>query len=169
MSMSLAQNSTVRASNKKRRFTRKRNKYKNRTHPGTDMEAYAIRNEILIEIGFRDYKAYLRSKLWKEIRARKIALNPACYGCDRSDDKVTIQVHHSKYTREVLLGETLDGLYTICARCHKWIEVTRGGYKRNPEDATIELFRLRKLYVMRRNNKPDFHRVQPRTHRGRLL
>jgi 5-methylcytosine-specific restriction endonuclease McrA len=123
------------------------------------MEEYAERNEILFELGFRDYARYLRSRLWKDIRARKLEQDPECYGCGRGDDKITLQVHHGKYTYDNLAGNTLADLYTVCARCHHWIEVTRAGYKRNPEDATKELHRLRKLYALRQNNKPDIPRI----------
>lgn len=109
------------------------------------MDEYAERNEILYELGYRDYKHYLRSRLWKAIREQVLERDShTCYGCGRDDDRITIQVHHGKYTRANLSGQVLEHLYTVCARCHKWIEVTRAGYKRNPEDATKELVRVRK-------------------------
>ena len=144
----------MRARTKKRRFRKLPRKYRHRVRPNQDMEEYADRNKLLIELGYRDYKHYLRSSLWKTIRARKIEQDPECYGCNRGDDRITLQVHHGKYTEANLTGKSLEHLFTICARCHKWIEVTRAGYKRNPHDATRELFRIRKIYVLGKN-KPD--------------
>lgn len=135
---------------KKRRFSRKKSrKYSNKIRPGQNMEEYTARNALLIEIGFKDYKAYLRSKLWKSIRLRKLESNPTCYVCDRDEGNAVMQVHHSAYNRANLLGESQEHLWTLCARCHKWIEITRSGYKRNPADATKEMFRIRKLALQR--------------------
>ena len=108
------------------------------------MDAYTERNEILKALGFRDYKMYLRSPLWKEIRQRKISINPECYGCGRGDSGIILQVHHSEYTLLNLSGKSLDGLFTVCSRCHHFAEVTIDGYKRNPEEATaiLELIRI---------------------------
>lgn len=111
------------------------------------MDEYTQRNEILRALGFRDYKMYLRSDLWKEIRAKQIEAYPECYGCGRGDDRITLQVHHGAYTVENLMGLAFKDLYTICARCHKWIEITPKGYKRNPEQATKELHKIRGKYV----------------------
>lgn len=118
------------------------------------MEAYAERNAILRELGFRDYREYLRSKLWKSIRERKLAQDPECYGCFRNEDKAIMQVHHGAYTAANLRGETLTDLWTVCSRCHKYIEVTKSGHKRNPEDATDELRVIRQRAIAMRNNKP---------------
>ena len=146
--------------NKKRRFKSRKHKYSNRVKPGQDMDAYAIRNEILLELGFRDYRAYLRSKLWKSIRERKLAVDPLCFGCNRSGDSAMMQVHHGEYTRTNLTGESQAGLFSICSRCHHWIEVTKSGYKRNPEQATRELYRVKKLHMLRSNTRdmPDASR-----------
>jgi len=111
------------------------------------MEAYVERNELLLEMGFKDYKTYLRSNLWKNIRERKLAIDPNCYVCERGSATALIQVHHGVYHRSNLTGESLDDLWTLCASHHKWIEVSRCGYKRNPEDATKEMFRIRKLFL----------------------
>jgi len=111
------------------------------------MEEYAQRNEILITLGFRDYKAYGRSELWKSIRARKLAIDPNCYVCERGDTEAKIQVHHGQYHENNLTGKTLDDLWTLCAAHHHWIEITVKGFKRNPEDATKEMFRIRKQWL----------------------
>ena len=120
------------------------------------MDAYTERNCILAELGYKDYRAYLRSQLWKDIRARKLAQDQSCYGCGREQ---FLQVHHSEYSLQNLTGTTLDGLWSVCARCHRWCEVTKSGQKRNPDQATKELFRIRKLYDSRRNVKMDSRTV----------
>ena len=121
------------------------------------MEVYAERNDLLRELGFKDYKTYLRSSLWKGIRQRKLELDPNCYGCDRNDSTAILQIHHSAYTRENLTGNSLEHLWTLCDRCHRWCEVTRAGYKRDPFQATKEMFRVRKLMLSRRHMKYDTH------------
>ncbi len=111
------------------------------------MEEYTERNDILLELGFKDYKAYGRSELWKSIRERKRAINPNCFVCERGDTEAKIQIHHGKYHESNLTGKSLDDLYTLCAFHHRWIEITKGGYKRNPEDATKEMFKIRKQWL----------------------
>ena len=128
------------------------------------MDEYVERNALLVELGYKDYHAYLRSKLWKEIRARKLAAEPECYGCCRDATKATMQVHHGQYTRENLTGQSEDHLFSICSRCHHWIEVTRNGYKRTPAQATKELFRVRKLHLQRSHFSRPNHSVQPPKH-----
>ncbi len=131
---------------KKQRFRRqkKARQYKHRTAPGKSMEEYEDRNAILLQLGFKDYKAYCRSQLWKSIRERKLAIDPCCYVCERSDG-CKIQIHHGRYHESNLSGKDLSDLWTLCAAHHHWIEITKGGYKRNPEDATKEMFRIRRL------------------------
>ena len=120
------------------------------------MDAYTERNAILLELGFKDYRAYLRSALWKDIRTRKLAESPDCYSCGSTR---LLQIHHAQYTVKNLTGATLEHTYTLCARCHRWCEVSKGGYKRNPAQATREMFRIRKLYDSRRNVKMDSRTV----------
>lgn len=112
---------------------------------------YARRNEILHQLGFKSYKHYLRDPLWAEIRARKLKQDPYCYGCS----KPAQQVHHEHYSEAVLLGETLGGLYSICKRCHQYIEITRDGYKRTPQQATAILKRIHRIYNSRPRLRAD--------------
>lgn len=117
------------------------------------MNAYVRRNSILLEMGFKNYSQYLRSPLWKGIRAKKLKHDPNCYGCG----KKARQVHHSDYSREVLAGETQFGLWSVCKRCHQWSEFTRDGYKRTPKEATDELKRIHFKYVGFESRKVDRH------------
>jgi len=115
------------------------------------VNAYARRNMIVFELGFSSYRSYLRSPLWKEIRGKKLKRDPQCWGCDKRAQ----QVHHGDYTRENLTGESEKDLYSVCKRCHRWIEFTRGGDKRNPKQATDELKRVRKIRIGRANRRVD--------------
>ena len=110
------------------------------------MGEYAERNDLLSDFGFKNYAAYLRSSLWKSIRRDKIAVDPECYGCGRTDH---LQVHHGMYTIENLSGLSDEHLYTICGRCHKWCEITKDWVKRSPTAATDELERIRAKYFRR--------------------
>lgn len=110
-----------------------------------DYSEYERRNENLLILGFKDYAQYCRSKLWKSIRDSRIANEPRCYGCGRP----AVQVHHTRYTKEVLAGESTDGLYSICKRCHWYCEFTKSGKKRSPADATKHLLVIRKAAILR--------------------
>jgi 5-methylcytosine-specific restriction endonuclease McrA len=130
------------------------------------MDAYAERNQILIELGFKDYPAYLRSPLWKSIREQKLAQDPECYACARRDGQAIMQVHHGAYTLENLSGMVPSDLWSVCSRCHRWIEITKDGYKRNPQQATEELFKIRKIYRERSKFKDDNRLKLDITRRG---
>lgn len=109
-------------------------------------EIYGARNDLLWKLGFVDYKQYLRSKIWKNIRARQLEAEPNCYACGKPAN----QVHHGEYTEANLTGATLDGLYSVTAGCHKKAEMTRDGFKRSPYEATAELRRMKKYYLSRK-------------------
>ena len=105
------------------------------------MDAYAERNELLLCLGYRNYRQYLRSDVWKRIRSEQLEKESNCYGCFCPAEAV----HHGRYTEENLTGQTGKDLYSICTRCHEKCEVTQSGYKRNPIDATRTLSRMRKM------------------------
>ena len=113
------------------------------------MEEYAERNLLLKQIGYTDYKSYLRSKLWKEIRERQLAKESTCYGCSKSTEFAQIQVHHGAYHHDNLTGRTLMDLYTVCSRCHRFSEITKRGRKRNPTQATQVLKKIRQMFLKR--------------------
>jgi len=115
------------------------------------MEEYGIRNEVLLLLGYKDYPAYLRSKLWKSIRERKLAADPNCFVCFRP----AIQVHHGSYDHAVLIGESDKDLYSVCPGCHMKAEVTRSGYKRSVQGATNELKRMRRIHLSFKHSRVD--------------
>lgn len=80
---------------------------------------YAARDKVLLELGFESYAEYLKSDLWKRVRAKVFACRGnRCWLCDQ---KAT-QVHHKSYTRRILLGKKFKGLMPICGKCHLLIE-----------------------------------------------
>lgn len=133
---------------RKRRFRRKR---KYRIISAGSSQEYADRNALLLELGYTDYKEYLKSDLWKGIRQRKIDIDYECFCCGRDENQAILQVHHGKYTRDNLLGNTLADLFTACKGCHQNAEVTRTGYKRSPAAATRELKRLRNIRLSQKH------------------
>lgn len=93
------------------------------------MSAYTERNKILRIIGYKNYKHYLRSPLWKAIRDEHINKNSRCYCCG----KTATQVHHTKYTSDILLGINLqhNDIVSICGKCHHKSEFTKEKKKRS--------------------------------------
>jgi hypothetical protein len=78
---------------------------------------YDQRDEILREIGFASYAEYLASDLWKSIYGRVMTrTRRVCMRCGRG----ARHVHHTKYTRENLLGHDRRTLWPVCTRCHRF-------------------------------------------------
>lgn len=100
------------------------------------MGGYDDRNAILRAMGYLDYRAYLGSLRWVEIRKRAFrAKGSKCVLCGGK----TTQIHHESYTEAVLAGIDLGPLHPICVPCHKAIETTPDGWKRSFEE-TAEIF-----------------------------
>ena len=98
------------------------------------------RDKVLFKLGFASYRDYLKSALWKGIRAAKLADEPACElcGCAAS------QVHHLDYSHSCLIGKKPWKLVCVCDQCHRKVEYRADGSKRNFEAAmkkTRELLR----------------------------
>ncbi len=72
----------------------------------------------LLQLGYKDYSAYLSSNRWQAIRTRLIAIRGSCCAiCDARDER--INVHHRTYER---FGDELDGdLILLCRACHDTI------------------------------------------------
>ncbi|MHB1956163.1 MAG: HNH endonuclease [Sulfobacillus sp.] len=63
-----------------------------------------------------DYRAYLESPQWKQLRSE--ALRRAKYLCQICASPQKLQVHHRKYPR--FLGtEPVEDLTVLCHRCHR--------------------------------------------------
>lgn len=82
---------------------------------------YSYRNENLRAMGFRSYRAYLASDLWKQIRAR--VLERTGGRCERCRKRPASQIHHRAYDPATLRGENIDSLTAACAGCHKRAEL----------------------------------------------
>ena len=110
--------------------------------PGTmlsesDLTTYRLRSLYLLEMGFKCYDAYLRSKLWKKIRKRALKRWPTCYGCGRR----ATQVHHFSYRKAALKGK-LKWLASVCYACHYTAEHC-GGLKVGLKEANRRLNAIR--------------------------
>lgn len=60
-------------------------------------------------------ECYLKSDHWKNLRAKKLAVNPVCQRCG-SDQRV--DVHHLRYRQLYDVG--LVDLLSLCRRCHDY-------------------------------------------------
>ena len=80
---------------------------------------YRYRNDNLERMGFRTFRAYLKSDLWKSIRVRVLEWSPLCQSCFK---KKATQVHHRSYDPATLKGDELRSLTALCARCHRLAE-----------------------------------------------
>lgn len=88
-----------------------------------DLSRYALRDQVLLKMGFASYAAYLQSDLWKSIRSRVLArYRHKCQSCRAA----ATEVHHKHYSRAVLRGEHIIGLKAICRACHQYIEFDCG-------------------------------------------
>lgn len=100
------------------------------------MNEYEERDKTLREMGYSDYKAYLKSPLWRDISERVLKTQPTCRVCGRPSEVV----HHRSYYRTVLEG-TLDSLLVaLCHDCHHHIEFDEG-HKTSVRGANVRLDR----------------------------
>lgn len=87
-------------------------------------ETYFSRNLVLRMLGFGCYGNYLRSKVWRRLRAKILQRHNKCRLCG---DKATV-VHHRDYSVNTLLGRTdlktllAESLVPICDLCHTLVE-----------------------------------------------
>lgn len=77
--------------------------------------SYDSRNRILQSLGFSTYRAYLKSAVWKQAKAKALhEKGDKCLWCNGK----AITVHHSQYDIETLKGTTSRFLWPICEPCH---------------------------------------------------
>lgn len=102
-------------------------------------------------LGFRRYSDYLKSDLWCRIRTRVLERDKRrcrLCGCKAS------QAHHLSYHIDVLVGDNLKPLMTMCRQCHKEIEFGEDGTKRLLHEANHEIkCRLAEKKAQKRINK----------------
>jgi 5-methylcytosine-specific restriction endonuclease McrA len=77
---------------------------------------YSSRNKVIKSLGFINYREYLKSELWKKIRASVLAQNRVCLKCG---GKKYLQIHHRKYTKANLSGKNIKHLIVLCKKCHR--------------------------------------------------
>ena len=83
-----------------------------------------------------NYKSYLKSAEWHELRQKVLELQPVCRICGSANN---IQVHHIDYLQYKLVP--------LCAKHHKEIHITKKGYRRGL-NATRKMYH--KLYAKER-------------------
>ncbi len=88
---------------------------------------YALRNALIVQLGFNTYKEYLSSQLWAEIRDAVFARDGG--SCNLCGERAEV-VHHTDYSKATMLGNNFDGLAALCHHCHHKVEVVRDGKKR---------------------------------------
>jgi uncharacterized protein YlaI len=95
-------------------------------------DSYAKRNRVLKSLGFASYSDYLRSDLWDNIRFQVfVTKGTKCSLCDADAN----QVHHNRYAKQDMLGNTLEYLHPMCGECHKRIEFSKKRKKLKLKDA----------------------------------
>ncbi len=101
---------------------------------------YRERDKILLRMGFKSYKAYLASDLWKRIKAKVLRISSKCVVCGRP----ATQIHHRSYDYRVLVGMDCKSLEPLCAKHHIEIEYgNKSGLKLSTETANGKLRMLR--------------------------
>jgi hypothetical protein len=104
---------------------------------------YPERDAILLEMGFRSYRAYQASDLWKRIKAdAALCHGDHCFLCRRKGESF----HHLDYNRETLEGSAVDKVIPLCRRCHSKVE-RKGDGLRSPEEVGSEYARRRERSV----------------------
>lgn len=61
---------------------------------------------------------YLHSDHWKELRTRKLTINPLCENCG---DDTMVEPHHINYKE--LYDVTLSDLRSLCRKCHNIVHI----------------------------------------------
>jgi hypothetical protein len=74
------------------------------------------RSDVLFRLGFSDYKSYLKSDLWKDVRKKVMERDQ--YRCKFCNKKAT-HVHHEHYNLDTMSGKNLRHLHSVCKDCHE--------------------------------------------------
>lgn len=93
----------------------------------SSVDNYNKRLSNLKHLGYESYTQYLRSSKWKNIR-KKILVRDSnkCRSCGERASCV----HHISYSVDVLNGEDLLPLYSMCNDCHNHIHRTEKKFKK---------------------------------------
>jgi hypothetical protein len=83
-------------------------------------ETYRIMPPAWKELGFRSYDAYIKSRLWWNIRQLVLERDGKCCQVCGTPSKT---VHHIDYTKIIMLGQgDQHELITLCEPCHNFVE-----------------------------------------------
>lgn len=102
------------------------------------MQQYHQRDRLLSDLGFKSYRSYLSSDLWRTTRRRFLQTRKKCEICDRAR---ATQVHHIRYTKRALLGHSYRDMIAICGECHCRAELDSLGYKRTWAETQNQLIK----------------------------
>lgn len=111
---------------------------------------YQYRDDNLLGLGFKSYRSYLKSDLWKSIRERVLVANRICAACARRSSS---QVHHRSYDPATLRGDDIRSLSAVCSRCH-----AKGERPWAIQDRQVRLMRMNKLACRARKKAERRHR-----------
>ena len=80
---------------------------------------YEKRNALIRELGYKSYKDYLNSRMWKHVRERVLKRDRGvCLACNGPAQVV----HHRSYCKASIRGMRLDYLVSLCHKCHEEAE-----------------------------------------------
>lgn len=134
-----------------------------------DYYQYGSRNEVLLALGYSSYEDYLGSELWAGIRERVLTRDG--HKCRLCDKRAATCIHHIDYSRETMLGEKIDLMYSLCYGCHQRLEFdsTAPGRKLKFSSVVSKTLRLMKAKGKKPRGKPWIglrHRDKWRRRRG---
>lgn len=106
------------------------------------MNNYEERDFLLKDLGYSNYNDYLKSPLWQKIKHKLLSKQSKCKVCF---NQATV-LHHIKYNKETLLGETLEHLIPLCKFCHHYIEFDNKNNKETLNKTNNKLSQILKKY-----------------------
>ena len=113
---------------------------------------YDRRDHNLRRLGFANYREYLASDLWREVK-RKVFARKGRKCCVCGGFAQTL--HHTRYTQKVLQGEDISKLKPICHACHQYIEFDDDNRKVKISGANRRMHRKRKQHTHQFGNREN--------------
>ena len=115
---------------------------------------YKQRDNWLYELGFKDYRDYLYSPMWRIIR-EEIFIRDAHKCQAKGCSNKAYAVHHLAYTLQTLIGYSTGMLVSFCKFCHTKCEFYPNGKKIKPIDARNKAFYLLTLLKKTKGSSND--------------
>ena len=97
-----------------------------------------------------NYKSYLHTKHWREIRKKKLLKTPICQVCN---NQTGLHVHHKKYKykgKSILFKERVEDLITLCNSCHRLIHIYFGTSMKKINKKILRVRRLMELKAIKK-------------------